>query len=215
MKNLLIKEFRLTMHPTSVLFLCLSAMLLIPNYPYGVAFFYTGLAVFFTCLSGRENNDVFYTMTLPVEKKDIVGARILHVCILQLLQIVIAVPFAVIRGKFNLPGNAVGMDANIAMFGFAFIQYGLFNLTFLVPYYRNVKNVGKSFALSSVFVFLFICFSEAATNIFPFFRDKLDTPDPQFFGYKMMILAIGIILFSLLTLLTYAKAVKLFRVQDI
>ena len=58
MKNLLRKELVLALHPTAPLFLALSAMLLIPNYPYLVAFFYTGLGVFFTCLNGRENDDV-------------------------------------------------------------------------------------------------------------------------------------------------------------
>ena len=48
MLRLLQKEIRLAMHPTVPIFLLLSAMLLIPNYPYYVAFFYTGLGVFFT-----------------------------------------------------------------------------------------------------------------------------------------------------------------------
>ena len=43
MKHLLYKEWRLAMHPTALLFLPLSAMLLIPNYPYYVIFFYTSL----------------------------------------------------------------------------------------------------------------------------------------------------------------------------
>ena len=34
MKHLLNKEFRLAMHPTNLIFLTLSAMLLIPDYPY-------------------------------------------------------------------------------------------------------------------------------------------------------------------------------------
>ena len=47
MKNLLLKEYRLAMHPTVLIFLALSAMLLIPSYPYYVVFFYTALGVFF------------------------------------------------------------------------------------------------------------------------------------------------------------------------
>lgn len=69
MKNMLYKEFKLAMHPTSVIFLSLSAMMLIPNYPYYMTFFYTTLAIFFIYLSGRENHDIFYTMTLPYEKE--------------------------------------------------------------------------------------------------------------------------------------------------
>ena len=39
MKKLLIKDFRLAMHPTVFLFWLLSSMLIIPNYPYYVVLF--------------------------------------------------------------------------------------------------------------------------------------------------------------------------------
>ena len=75
MKHMLNKELRLALHPTVPLFWLLGAMLLIPNYPYYVIFFYTLLGIFFVCLSGRENNDIAYTLTLPVRKRDVVAAR--------------------------------------------------------------------------------------------------------------------------------------------
>ena len=64
MKNLMRKELLLAMHPASVLFLLLSAMLLIPNYPYYVICFYTCLGTFFICLTGRENRDIEFTAVL-------------------------------------------------------------------------------------------------------------------------------------------------------
>ena len=99
MLKLLQKELRLCMHPTAPIFLLLSAMLLIPNYPYYVAFFYTGLAVFFTCLTGREQHDVAYTLSLPVRKRDAVRARFLFTVLLQLAQLLLAVPFLVLRAR--------------------------------------------------------------------------------------------------------------------
>ena len=47
MKQLLYKEFRLVTHPLLPFFLLLSAMLLIPAYPFYVVFFYTTLGLFF------------------------------------------------------------------------------------------------------------------------------------------------------------------------
>ena len=91
MADLLRKEFKLALHPTAIIFLALSAMMLIPNYPYYVIFFYTGLAVFFICLSARENNDVVYSMMLPAAKSDIVKARILMAALLEIAQIVIEI----------------------------------------------------------------------------------------------------------------------------
>ena len=95
MKNLVYKEFRLAAHPTNYTFLSFAFMLLIPNYPYIVSFFYTTLGIFFMCLSSRENHDLEYSLNLPVRKRDLVGARILTVCIFELLTIVATIPFAV------------------------------------------------------------------------------------------------------------------------
>ena len=75
MIKLIKKEFGLAMHPIVPMMLLLSVMVLIPNYPYIVIFFYVSMAIFFTCLSGRENNDVVYSLNLPIAKKNIVKAR--------------------------------------------------------------------------------------------------------------------------------------------
>ena len=99
MKNLLIKEFRLAMHPAAIIFIFLASMLLIPNYPYFVVMFYTCLGIFFICLTARENHDIDYTMLLPVRKGDLVSARILMVVLLQLIELAVCVIFAVIRSR--------------------------------------------------------------------------------------------------------------------
>lgn len=215
MKNLIKKEFALAMHPTAPLFLALSSMLIIPNYPYLVVFFYTGLSIFFTCLSGRENNDVFYSMTLPVSKKQIVGARFIYVLILELLQVIVAVPFSILRQKMPVAPNAVGMDAGISLIALAFLTLAVFNLTFLGSYYNDVKKVGVSFIKGSVSVFLFIAAAEVLTHVLPFFRDKLDTPDTMFLGKKFIFLAACAAVYALVTFLTYRRAVRNFEKQDI
>ena len=102
MKNLMRKELVLAMHPASVLFLLLSAMLLIPNYPYYVMCFYTCLGTFFICLTGRENRDIEFTALLPVRKTDLVRARVFTVMLMQLAQLVIAVPFAVFLSLIHI-----------------------------------------------------------------------------------------------------------------
>lgn len=213
--RLLKKELMLALHPTGVIFPLLSAMLLIPNYPYGVVFFYTGLAVFFTCLNGRECNDIFYGMTLPIARKDIVLARFMLTMLMEVVQLIVAVPFALLRQNFPMPGNLVGMDANIALFGFAFVQYGIFNLLFFRVYYRNVNNVGKAFLAASTGSFVYIALMETAAHAVPFVRDRLDTSDPANLPEKLAVLAIGLILYLLMTYLAYKRAVKDFAKQDL
>ena len=97
LSKLLYKEFKLALHPASVLFLLLSSMMLIPNYPMYVLFFYNTLGIFFICLSGRENHDFAYSLSLPIRKRDAVRARIVFAVILQLAQCVLAVGFMFVR----------------------------------------------------------------------------------------------------------------------
>lgn len=213
--KLLAKELRLAAHPTSLIFLALSAMLLIPNYPYLVTFFYTGLGIFFTCLGGRENHDVAYSVALPVRKSQVVKARVLFVAGLELLQLLLALPFAWLRSRMPLPGNLVGMDANLAFFGLALGLLGLFNLVFFGVYYRDVRKVGKAFALSSLVVFLYISLVEAACHVLPLFRDRLDRPDPEEVGLKLIVLGLGAAAFAGLTLLAYLRGRRDFERQDL
>lgn len=215
MKLLLKKELRLALHPTAPLFLLLSAMLLIPNYPYCVVFFYTSLGIFFICLSGRENQDIFYSMLLPIRKSDVVTARFLLVVLLEVAQLVLAIPFAWLRQTLLPIPNLVGMDANISLFGFALIQLGLFNWVFFRLYYRNVAQVGKSFAAASVVSFLFLFLVEGLTHILPLFRDVLDTPDPQFLGPKLAALGLGLLSYLLLTGLAYRRGKRDFEGLDL
>ena len=215
MGQLLKKELRLALHPTAFIFLLLSSMLMIPNYPYLVVFFYTGLAVFFTCLTGRENRDVDFTMLLPVAKGDVVKARMLTVALLEVAQLLTAVPFALLRQAIIREPNAAGMDANMALLALALVEMGLFNAVFFRGYYRDVRRVGSSFVWASVAVFLYIAVAEATTYVVPFVRDVLDTPDPANLGAKLVALLIGAAVFGSLTWLTCQRAQRDFERQDI
>jgi len=215
MTKMLMKEFRLAMHPTNLIFLTLSAMLIIPNYPYYVTFFYTTLGLFFLCLNGRENHDLEYSITLPVRKQEIVKGRIGFAVLIELAQLLLAIPFAILRNRLSPVGNEVGMDANIAFFGFSLLMLGAFNLQFFTAYYKNPDKVGKAYVISSTFVFLFIVVAEALTHIAPFFHDQLDTPDPQFLQAKLIVLAIGSVSFIILTLVSYLISAKRFTALDL
>lgn len=137
MKELLNKELKLVLHPTNILFIPLAFMLFIPNYPYLVIMFYTCLGVFFMCQFGRENNDVFFTMMLPVEKHKTVLARIISVSLLELLEIAVCVPIAFLRAKIMTSVNAADLDVNITLFAFFFMIFGVFNIIFFPAYYKS------------------------------------------------------------------------------
>lgn len=215
MKNLLIKEFKLSAHPTCYIFLLLPLMLLIPNYPYTVTYFYFALAIFFTCTLGRESNDIGYMMMLPISRKDIVKARIAFTVILELASIIISVPFIIIRQTVMTAPNLGGFDANIALVGFALLLYSIFNTVFFINYYKDVKKPGISFVISSAALLLYVVIGEVVDHIMPIFVNVLDTPDSTHITEKVILDIICIIIYVLTLIITYKKSVSLFSKLDI
>ena len=183
MAKLLRKEFALFAHPTSWMFLAFGAMMLIPGYPMYLPIFFASLGLFYACLSARENNDLYYTLLLPVRKRDAVRARALYFVIMELMQLALCVPFAILRGALKLGPNPAA--------------------------------VGKPFLVVSLWVFLLIFALEACCFVLPFFRDVLDTPDPQHLGAKLAVLAAGAALFVLLTALGTRRAETIFEKVDL
>ncbi len=214
MKNLLKKEFRLCMHPAAWIMLSTCALALVPNYPYAVSFFYMTLGIFFICIGGRENHDAAYTMTLPVSRAAVVKGRVLFVCCLEGLQWLVMAAIVLIK-RFAPGPNAAGMDANIALLGDGLILFGLFNIIFFPAYYRNISKVGVPFVKASIAVFLYVILAVAATYTVPFVRDQLDTPDPDHLTAKLGFLALGLVWFTGLTLLSVRLSVRRFEKLDL
>ncbi len=215
MKNLLYKEFRLALHPTSILFTALSSLLLVPSYPYFIIFFYTCLGIFFLFLSGRENKDVFYTMLLPVQKSDLVRARVLTAVLLELLQVAAAVLFMLIRRALPYGNNDAGMNPTAAWFGFAFVLLGVFNFIFFKAHYKNVSKVGVPFLWGCVAFTASMLAIEAAVHAVPFFKMALNSFDPAFLPCRLIVLGCGMLLYALLTLAGTNQSVKRFCATDL
>ena len=84
MNALIRKELRFTAQPISYLFLAFSLMTLLPGYPILVGTFFLGLGLFQSFLAAREQNDLLYTVLLPIRKRDAVTARFVHAAVVEL-----------------------------------------------------------------------------------------------------------------------------------
>lgn len=216
MKHLLYKELRLAKHPTMFLFLLFSAMLLIPSYPYYVAFIYTCLSVFFVFLQGRENNDLSFTALLPVRKRDIVRARCLLVVLMQLAQVLVSLPCAIVGARINpLGGNAAGIEANAAFFGLVLVMYALFNLLFLPAFYRTGYRVGRAFLFAGAAVLVYIVAAELLVQCVPALKASLDTFDPATRGTRLLVLLLGAGLYAAGSLLACRLSERRFARVDL
>ena len=217
MKNLLYKEFRLAIHPSVYLFFLLSALLLVPSYPYYVSFFYLMLGVFLTFKTNRAENDIFYSALLPVRKGDIVRARVLAVAILELVNLLIAVPFAILSVKINpAGGNNAGIEPNVAFFGLSFLMYGGFNFIFFPIFYKTGRSEGKAFLWSGVFTLLYIAVAESLAQYIPSpVSAYLDTAEKAAQLRQLPVLLGGIVLWAALTLLSAKRSAERFEKVDL
>ena len=213
--KLLKKEFRLCLHPTAPLFLMLCAMILIPNYPYAVSFFYMTLGVFFICLTGRETHDAAFTAALPASRKQMVQGRIGMVCCLELADIIAAGLMLWVKSLIGFTPNQAGMDANIALLGEGFILFGLFNLLFFPNWYKNINKVGVPFLLSSAAVFVYILLAIVSTYAVPFVRDCLDTQDPAHLPEKLLFIVAAVLFFICATWLSMKASARRFEQVDL
>lgn len=215
MTKLLKKELSLCLHPSAPIMLALSALALVPNYPLSLIFFYMTLGLFFICLTGRENQDVVYTMTLPIARRDLVTARFLLALLLELVQLLLCFGFILLHRKLGNTPNAAGMDANSALLGEGFLFFGVYHLIFFPSYYRDVNKVGLSFVKGAIFAGVFVAAEIVGCYAVPFMRDVLDTPDPQHLGAKLAFLAVSALLYAACTLLALRVSQRRFERQDI
>ncbi len=165
MYDLLYKELRLAAHPSVFVFLFMGVLVLIPAYPYGVVIFFGALGLFQTFMFDRETRDVFYTALLPVRKGDVVRGKLLLAVFVQLVQLVLSLPFAFLRTLYLPEGNPVGIEANAAFYGFALALYGVFNLVFFARFYRTAYRVGAAFLTALPPLVLGVCAMEALVHV--------------------------------------------------
>ena len=213
--KMLAKEWKLCMHPTGYIMLLCSALILVPGYPYGVTCFYMGLAIFFICLTARENHDAGYTLTLPVSRQDAAGARILFCSVLEVIDLILIGAFILLKKAIGDTPNPAGLDAGLVLIGEGMLIFALFNMVFFPIYYRDINKPGKAFGFAAAAVFAWIILEVVATYAVPFFRDVLDRPDPYYMKEKALFTFGCLALFLAGTAWSWKQSVKNFEEVDL
>ena len=214
MKTLLYKQFRLLCHPMTLIFCLFGAMVLIPNYPYSVTFFYVTLGLFFTFLNMREQKDIYYSALLPIRKRDAVKAAMVFTVFIELLSVVITALFCLLSARIQ-PGkdNAVGMDGNFMLLGVGFLLYAVFNLVFFTSLYRSGYKVGAAYAKANVALWPLMVVAEAVVH-FPDL-EWLNRVDLQANLRQIPILVVGALSFAGLSIAAYERAAALYEKVDL
>lgn len=213
MKNLLYKEVRLAAHPNLFVFAILGCLVLVPSYPYSTIFLYGTLGPGITFMFARENNDAVYTALLPVKKSDVVKGKFMLILIAELGQLLLSVPFAILRYHIFSDGNPVGLEANVAFYGFGLMIYAIFNYVFFTRFYKTAYKVGKSFVLALIPVVIGMMIVESLAHIpATQWMDGIAMNDLMI---QLPILIAGIIIFTLSIWITYKRSVKNFENVDL
>ena len=213
--KLLMKEWKLCMHPTGYLMPLMAGLVLVPGYPYGVCYFYVGLSIFFICLTAREDHDAGYTLMLPVSRQDAVRARILFCAGLETADLLLMGVFILIKNVIGSLPNPAGLDAGVALIGEGLILFAIFNLVFFPVYYQEISKPGKAFAFAATAMFLWIVLEIVGTYTVPFFRDILDQPDPMYMSDKLLFTLGGLALFLAGTARSIQLSAKKFEAADL
>ena len=165
MKNLIYKEFTLATPLLTYLFLAFSAMTFIPGYPILCGAFFVCFGIFQSYQTGREDNDILYTVLLPVKKSDTVTAKYLSAVLLQMAAFLLMTLFTILRMLFLSQSpiyttNAL-MGANLVFLSFALLIFAAFNVVFIGGFFKTAYHFGKPFILFIIVNFSIIAVAEA------------------------------------------------------
>lgn len=217
MNRLLTKELKLFAAPLTYFFLAFSLMTLIPGYPILMGSFFVCFGIFQSFQLGRETNDVLYTVLLPIKKSDAVKARFEFVVIIELMGFVLmailtAVRMTVLSGAAPYVQNPL-MSANPVYLAFVLIIYAAFNLIFVRQFYKTAYKIGKPFIIFIVAALIITGIAEALHHV-PLIA-FVNAISGEGIAANYIILAIGAIMYALITLLAFKASCKSFETVDL
>ncbi len=217
MKNLLIKELRLAAMILSYLFILFALMTLIPGYPILVGAFFICLGIFYSFQTGRENNDILFTVLLPVEKSDAVRAKYIFTVFIQTAGFILAFILTIVRTTALKAAPVYTtnpmMNANQAYLGWTLIVFALFNTVFLGGFFKTAYKFGKPFVLFCVVCFVWIFIAEALHH-FPGLT-WLNNTDTLGSAAHWLILVAGLVIWAAATLISCRRSIDKFDKVDL
>ena len=215
MKNLLNKELRLSAHLLSYLFLVFSLMALIPGYPILLGAFFICFGLFQTFQNGRETNDVLYSALLPIDKKDVVKARYIFVCLIQIIAFLLMAGLTALRMVFFSDAapyvNNAMMNSNPVFLAWTLLIFALFNTLFVGLFYKTAYKFGKPFVAFIVASMLVVCIAEVLHHLPGL--EFLNTLDRLPLQLMLMLFALSI--FVLATIKSCRTAQRNFELLDL
>ncbi len=217
MRNILIKEFRLSASPLSFFFILFGLMFFIPGYPILLGAFFVTLGLFYSFQATRETNDILYSALLPIAKRDVVKGKYAFVCSVEgisflLMAAVVIVRMTLLKDSPVYRNNAL-MNANLFALGGALLIFGLFNLIFLSGFFKTAYKIGRPFVIYIVVV-LFTVIAFEALHHFPGL-EAINAFGTDSMTLQLLLLLAGALLCVIMTVLSCGTACSRFEKLDL
>lgn len=144
MYNLLIKEIKLAVSPIFYILPFLSgALMLIPGWLYFIVPMYF-LWITIPNVYGAYNsqNDIVFSVLMPVTKKDIVKSKVAVIVLLELFHLVIAFIFGLVSTHLYPNMYYIFFSPTLGFWGLCFVMMALFNIIFIPLYFKTAQKYG-------------------------------------------------------------------------
>ena len=217
MKHLLVKELKMATPLLTYLFLGFTLMTFIPGYPILCGAFFVCFGIFQGYQYSREAGDMAYSVVLPVKKTDLVKAKFVTACLLQMVALVLFALFTLLRMTFLAAAgvyveNAL-MGANFVFLGCVLLIFATFNWVFIGGFFKTAYNIGKPFVIFMIVGFFVILVAEVLHHIPGIaWMNTLDYSDLRM---QMPVLLCGVGLYVGITILSCGAAQKRFAQIDL
>lgn len=217
MSDILRKEMRLSASVLSYLFIPFGLMFLLPGYPVLCGAFFVTLGLFQSFQTAREANDIVFSALLPIAKRDVVKGKYLFVCLIEgcsllLMALAVALRMTVFSQSAVYRANAL-MNANCFALGMACVIFGLFNWIFVGGFFKTAYKFGRPFVTYIVVCFLVIFAAEALHHVPGL--EGLNAFGVDNIGVQLILLAAGVLLFVLISVLSCKRACQVFERIDL
>lgn len=217
MRDIMLKEIKLSASPLAFLFIAFGLMFFIPGYPILCGVFFVTLGLFHSFQAAREANDIVFSALLPIAKNDVVKGKYLFVCFIEACALALMIITTVIRmtALADAPlyrANAL-MNANLFALGMALFLFGLFNWIFVGGFFKTAYKQGRPFVTYIIIAFLTISAAEALHHFSGL--EQLNAFGTEHFGLQIVMLSAGLLAFILITFLSYKRACRDFERIDL
>ena len=217
MRNILLKEMKLSASVLSYLFILFGLMFFLPGYPVLCGAFFSTLGIYKSFEFAREANDTVFSALLPIAKKDVVKGKygfacLVELCTLFLMTISVIVRMTFLKDAVVYRSNAL-MNANFFALGAAFFLFGVFNMIFVGGFFKTAYKLGRPFLFYMIVGLISIMAFEALHHVPGL--EVLNAFGVENIKIQVLLLIAGMAAWMLMTVLSYRSACIHFEKIDL